>query len=290
MKATKKPVEIDAVQWFTDGDHDSVGLWRYPPVDPDTGEVTAGVEGIFMGQMPHSEVPKKFRRESCPTPMFEHGYIETLEGDHIVCPGDWIITGIAGEHYPCKPDIFARTYDYEAEDRSIRPLRKEDRAEEDTEPWRFPSIVDATITDEKITVDSIQVKGFHIADMTTCETCGAIKPINAKCPSGCFDYNSYKFVNEGLVVEVPASQPDVVTIATPSLKVSTDKDGYITVQPIYEEKIEMSVDEHGNKIVYMRLDDLKRVYEAAQKTWAIQGADEYHGPSNRIRRILDGER
>jgi hypothetical protein len=28
-----------------------------------------------------------------------------------VTPGDWIITGVNGEHYPCKPDIFAKTYE-----------------------------------------------------------------------------------------------------------------------------------------------------------------------------------
>jgi len=33
------------------------------------------------------------------------------EGGHIVTPGDWIITGVAGEHYPCKPDIFELTYE-----------------------------------------------------------------------------------------------------------------------------------------------------------------------------------
>lgn len=37
--------------------------------------------------------------------------IETLEGDHIVSEGDWIITGVQGEKYPCKPDIFDQTYD-----------------------------------------------------------------------------------------------------------------------------------------------------------------------------------
>ena len=37
--------------------------------------------------------------------------IDTLEGPHFVTPGDWIITGIQGERYPCKPDIFAATYD-----------------------------------------------------------------------------------------------------------------------------------------------------------------------------------
>jgi len=37
--------------------------------------------------------------------------IETLEGDRIIIPGDYIITGVKGEHYPCKPDIFALTYE-----------------------------------------------------------------------------------------------------------------------------------------------------------------------------------
>lgn len=37
--------------------------------------------------------------------------IHTLEGVMIVRPGDWIITGVNGERYPCKPDIFEKTYD-----------------------------------------------------------------------------------------------------------------------------------------------------------------------------------
>lgn len=37
--------------------------------------------------------------------------ISTLEGDHIASTGDWIIKGIKGEFYPCKPDIFAATYE-----------------------------------------------------------------------------------------------------------------------------------------------------------------------------------
>lgn len=38
-------------------------------------------------------------------------WISTLEGPLFVSEGDWIITGVKGEHYPCKPDIFAATYD-----------------------------------------------------------------------------------------------------------------------------------------------------------------------------------
>lgn len=37
--------------------------------------------------------------------------IKTLEGDHRASVGDWIIRGVKGELYPCKPDIFAQTYD-----------------------------------------------------------------------------------------------------------------------------------------------------------------------------------
>jgi hypothetical protein len=37
--------------------------------------------------------------------------IPTLEGDHEASLGDWIICGVAGEFYPCKPDIFDQTYE-----------------------------------------------------------------------------------------------------------------------------------------------------------------------------------
>lgn len=37
--------------------------------------------------------------------------IPTLEGTMTASPGDWIITGVKGERYPCKPDIFEATYD-----------------------------------------------------------------------------------------------------------------------------------------------------------------------------------
>ncbi len=37
--------------------------------------------------------------------------IQTLEGEMTAQVGDWIIKGVKGEFYPCKPDIFAATYD-----------------------------------------------------------------------------------------------------------------------------------------------------------------------------------
>ena len=37
--------------------------------------------------------------------------IRTLEGDHAICKGDFVIKGVKGEFYPCKPDIFGQTYE-----------------------------------------------------------------------------------------------------------------------------------------------------------------------------------
>ncbi len=47
----------------------------------------------------------------CGLEMSLHGWVDTLEGGHIVCPGDWIIKGVKGEFYACKPDVFAETYE-----------------------------------------------------------------------------------------------------------------------------------------------------------------------------------
>ena len=42
---------------------------------------------------------------------YEGCVITTLEGDHLASPGDWVIKGVKGEFYPCKPDIFDATYE-----------------------------------------------------------------------------------------------------------------------------------------------------------------------------------
>lgn len=58
--------------------------------------------------------PKKFRKKPVVIEAFQtevEQTIETLEGPLKASPGDWIITGVKGEKYPCKPDIFAATYE-----------------------------------------------------------------------------------------------------------------------------------------------------------------------------------
>lgn len=48
-------------------------------------------------------------------PTGHYLYIKTLEGDMKVSPNDFIIKGVKGEFYPCKPDIFAATYEAASE-------------------------------------------------------------------------------------------------------------------------------------------------------------------------------
>ena len=51
-----------------------------------------------------------FRYETYKTDISAVFIIDTLEGPHVVSDKDFILTGINGEHYPCKPDIFDKTY------------------------------------------------------------------------------------------------------------------------------------------------------------------------------------
>jgi hypothetical protein len=96
MKYRKKPVVIEATQWFVNGDH------------PDDGEDR---EGKVVRYYRHPDVDGEHACQHCAQAMNFHGWIDTLEGGHIVCPGDWVITGVKGERYPCKPDIFEATYE-----------------------------------------------------------------------------------------------------------------------------------------------------------------------------------
>ena len=101
-KFRKKPVVIEATRWFKNGDHPNDFAGR-----PDDTNREGEVVRYYRTPLGDSNR----RCEHCNFSMCHHGWIDTLEGGHIVCPGDWIITGVAGEQYPCKPDIFEATYD-----------------------------------------------------------------------------------------------------------------------------------------------------------------------------------
>jgi len=78
MKFRKKPVVIEAVQW--------------------TGDNTEEIK-LFI----NDGRPWIIKNPDILT-------IHTLEGNHRANKGDWIIKGVKGEFYPCKPDIFEQTY------------------------------------------------------------------------------------------------------------------------------------------------------------------------------------
>ncbi|SHY98543.1 Uncharacterised protein [Mycobacteroides abscessus subsp. abscessus] len=91
----KKPVEIEAMQW-PDGDDDSY----------DAQCQRAAIHRWIWGNGGKTWVV--IRKHAEPD---VHVVVETLEGNMRIGNGDWIIRGVAGEFYPCKPDIFEQTYD-----------------------------------------------------------------------------------------------------------------------------------------------------------------------------------
>jgi hypothetical protein len=109
MKFRKKPVVVEAIQWFKNGDHPGDDIFR--PYEDSGLFPDEPREGKVVRYFRHPDTPGWTICRHCELTMHEHGWIETLEGGHIVCPGDFVITGVKGEHYPCKPDIFHQTYD-----------------------------------------------------------------------------------------------------------------------------------------------------------------------------------
>ena len=83
QKFSKRPVMIEAWQ-VTDSNRGEVAAWcGGTPLGVDEGTLDA--RGVLS--------------------------IETLEGTMWATEGDWVIQGVAGEYYPCKPDIFELTYE-----------------------------------------------------------------------------------------------------------------------------------------------------------------------------------
>jgi len=89
MKYRKKPVVIEAVK-FTGENHSEVLQFIYPNLTKDA------LAGLSVMKPPV--------------------IIETLEGSMTASAGDYIIKGIKGEFYPCKPDIFEPSYELVLED------------------------------------------------------------------------------------------------------------------------------------------------------------------------------
>jgi hypothetical protein len=95
MKYRKKPVVIEAMQWkgMLDNFDDKAKVTEWI-------NYMDNFEGWYMK---NTDQPAIFQGDKMVLP--------TLEGEMKANPGDWIIIGVNGEAYPCKPDIFEKTYE-----------------------------------------------------------------------------------------------------------------------------------------------------------------------------------
>ncbi len=83
--------------------------FRKRPVVIDATQLLQGhdlIEGLNYGYPVDERNPP-----AEPHPLSGKYWVQTLEGPLVAQFGDWIITGVKGERYPCKPDVFAATYD-----------------------------------------------------------------------------------------------------------------------------------------------------------------------------------
>lgn len=108
----KKPVVIEAMQWpgsaeaatpIIDWALSSGGTIRYwgdgsEMADPDCPTIDYHATHRYCPSCPFTDEKESLR-------------VDTLEGTMRAEAGDWIIRGVQGEFYPCKPDIFAATYE-----------------------------------------------------------------------------------------------------------------------------------------------------------------------------------
>ena len=100
-KYRKKPVVIEAFQFFRDH------YWNLESPNSDDWPVWAQrARGIEAGEQGAIWVD-----EDRSSSTYEQFFCGTLEGRHEISEGDYIIQGIKGEIYPCKPDIFEATYE-----------------------------------------------------------------------------------------------------------------------------------------------------------------------------------
>ena len=92
MEFRKKPVVIDAIKWTGKNHRDTFNFIDCKKLD---SPIKPSGKNFYID---HSKVLGGL-------------IIKTLEGEHLANIGDWIIKGVAGEFYPCKPDIFNKTYE-----------------------------------------------------------------------------------------------------------------------------------------------------------------------------------
>jgi len=114
-KYKSKPVVIEAIQWFKNGDHPKDNL-RKIYQDPQSGSFFWS-EGEYIRRFASLD-HKSEHYCTCGKKFKEHGFLDTAQGGHRVCPGDWVMEDSDGIPYPCKDSVFQTKYE-ELNDASI---------------------------------------------------------------------------------------------------------------------------------------------------------------------------
>lgn len=95
-KYRKKLVVIEAEQW------------KKVTYDRKATKKLGPIYHLSVGYYRHPKIDGQNKCKQCGVVMHNHGWVDSLDGGHIVCPNDWII---AGEMYPCKPGVFEASYE-----------------------------------------------------------------------------------------------------------------------------------------------------------------------------------
>jgi hypothetical protein len=103
-KYKKKPVIVETIRWNVPDENSKVLLAVECKDHPKVRPTSYTEISQLCGTAGCSKEPPYWSW----TVM---GVIDTLEGKHVVSPGDYIIKGVNGEFYPCKPEIFEKTYE-----------------------------------------------------------------------------------------------------------------------------------------------------------------------------------
>lgn len=110
MKFRKKPIIVEATQWFKNGDHPEDDCRLITPV-PGDGEPFLS-EGKVVRRFRHPGISGENLCDKCGCRIDDHGFLEQPNYNGMVCPGNWILTELDGKgFYPCTNRAFEEIYE-----------------------------------------------------------------------------------------------------------------------------------------------------------------------------------
>ena len=107
MKYRKKPVLTEATQWFKNGDHPQD---KSQPVDRAGGSQSL-TEGKVVRYFRRLNIPGGRFCLECGNVMQHHGLLDGLNGEEVICPGDYIVTDRKGRYYRIRGTDFEDQYE-----------------------------------------------------------------------------------------------------------------------------------------------------------------------------------